>query len=199
MSMNEYLILVNAEHPLKSTELTDLVSVCAEYPDILIRREAQSALSALLLAIGSGDQIVPVSGYRSRAEQVEIYESSLKENGLEFTRKYVALPGCSEHETGLAIDLALNEGEIDFICPDFPYDGICGDFRKAAADFGFIERYPKGKESVTGIGHEPWHFRYVGCPHARTITELALTLEEYISSCPDKEKDYEKDKALSRN
>ena len=196
--MNEYLILVNAAHPLKAGEPADLVSVCAEYPDILLRREAQKALNALLLAIGSGDRIVPVSGYRSRAEQTDIYESSLKENGPEFTRKYVALPGCSEHETGLAIDLALNAGEIDFLCPDFPYDGICGDFRTAAADFGFIERYPKGKEAVTGIGHEPWHFRYVGCPYARQITELALTLEEYSSSCPDKEKDYEKYEALSR-
>ncbi len=113
-------------------------------------------------------------------EQTQIYEDSLRENGGEFTKKFVALPGCSEHQTGLAIDLGLCKEEIDFICPDFPYEGICQKFRQMAPDYGFVERYPAGKEKVTGIGHEPWHFRYVGRPHARIMTDRGLVLEEYL-------------------
>ena len=113
-------------------------------------------------------------------EQQEIWDSSLRENGEDFTRKYVALPGCSEHQTGLAIDLALRAEEIDFIRPAFPYDGVCGQFRALAADYGFIERYEAGKERVTGIAAEPWHFRYVGRPHARLMRERGLCLEEYV-------------------
>ena len=90
----------------------------------------------------------------------------MAESGLAFTHKYVAYPGCSEHQTGLAIDLGKAAGHIDFIRPAFPYDGTCGAFRRAAAAYGFIERYQKGKESLTGIAREPWHFRYVGLPHA---------------------------------
>ena len=92
----------------------------------------------------------------------------------------VAVPGHSEHETGLAIDLGLKLDVIDFIRPEFPYEGICQTFRKLAPRYGFVERYPKGKEAVTGIGQEPWHFRYVGAPHAEIMTEKGMVLEEYI-------------------
>ncbi len=92
----------------------------------------------------------------------------------------MALPGHSEHQTGLAIDLGAKREQIDFIRPDFPYTGPCGDFRKGAAGHGFILRYPEGKESITGIGHEPWHFRYVGTPHAAIIQSRNMALEEYI-------------------
>ena len=70
---------------------------------------------------------------------------------------------------------------MDFIRPAFPYDGIAGAFRAAAPRCGFIERYPRGKEAVTGIAHEPWHFRYVGCPHAGIMAAHGFTLEEYIA------------------
>lgn len=83
----------------------------------------------------------------------------------------------SEHQTGLAIDLAENKEQIDFICPHFPYTGICGEFRAAAPRFGFIERYVSGKEQITGIGAEPWHFRYVGYPHS------VIMAEKNYSSC----------------
>lgn len=124
--------------------------------------------------------IVGVSGYRTREEQVQIFEDSLKENGREFTEKYVAFPGHSEHQTGLAIDLAENRDEIDFICPEFPREGICQRFREKMAGFGFIERYAKEKQNVTGIGAEPWHFRYVGTPHARLMQQKGMALEEYV-------------------
>lgn len=180
MKNNDNLILVNSRHPVPFGQPDDLVCV-PDYPHIKLRREALEALNGLLAEIGGTGQIVPVSGYRSREEQRQIYESSLLENGGEFTRKYVARPGCSEHETGLAIDLALNREPIDFIRPDFPYDGICGEFRKLAFRYGFVERYPAGKEQITGIAHEPWHFRYVGCPHSELMTLNAMTLEEYLA------------------
>lgn len=92
----------------------------------------------------------------------------------------MARPGCSEHQTGLAIDLGENGPEVDFLCPAFPDSGPCGALRRRAADFGFVLRYPKGKENVTGIGYEPWHFRYVGWPHAKLMEEKHLVLEEYL-------------------
>lgn len=126
------------------------------------------------------ESIALVSGYRSEKEQTDIYESSLKENGAEFTAKFVALPNHSEHQTGLAIDLGLEKENIDFICPDFPYEGICEKFRAAAPQYGFIERYRKGKENITKIAPEPWHFRYVGFPHSAIISENNFAFEEYI-------------------
>ena len=130
--------------------------------------------------MGGEGKIIPVSGYRPHAEQLALWEETLRAQGEEFTRKYVAIPGCSEHESGLAIDLAADAPDIDFICPEFPPTGICQIFREKAPFYGFIQRYPKGKEDITGISEEPWHFRYVGMPHSKIIAERGLVLEEYI-------------------
>lgn len=183
MKTIDYLMLINrasapVEHAKNERERLSPVGGT----DVLLERQAAHALEQLMERIDGWQYIVPVSGWRSGAEQKQIWEDSLRENGMEFTRTYVALPGHSEHESGLAIDLGLKKDEIDFIRPDFPYDGICGAFRALAPDYGFIERYPKGKEAVTGIGHEPWHFRYIGTKHARILTEAGMTLEEYILS-----------------
>lgn len=174
------LQLVNALHPLECENEEEFVPANPNYPHILINCKVANALQLVLKTISSGNEIIPVSGYRSFEEQTKIYDDSLKENGEIFTKKFVALPGRSEHQTGLAIDLALNKEKIDFICPDFPYEGICEVFRQTAYDYGFIERYPKGKENITGISHEPWHFRYVGYPHSRIIQQKGVTFEEYI-------------------
>ena len=173
------LLLVNARHPYRDNSRKFYVSLNSRYEETLLSREAANALQLIFQKISSGNAIVPVSGYRTLEEQVNIYNTSLKDNGEEFTRKYVALPNHSEHQTGLAIDLGLNKPDIDFIRPDFPYGGICEEFRQAAPDYGFIERYAKDKESITGISHEPWHFRYVGYPHSKIITEQVFSLEEY--------------------
>lgn len=173
------LILVNADHPFRARSQPDLVPVAGT--EILLERRAAQALDRLMAALGDGwRDIVPVSGWRSQEEQQAIWDDSLRDNGLAFTQTYVARPGCSEHQTGLAIDLGLRQETIDFIRPDFPYHGICQAFRREMARFGFLQRYPAGKEAVTGIGHEPWHFRYVGTPHAALLAERGLTLEEYI-------------------
>lgn len=152
-----------------------------EGEEILYERTAAGALKNLIHEIGGAGQIVPVSAWRSMAEQQKIWDDSLAENGLEFTQNYVAVSGHSEHQTGLAIDLALNKPEIDFIRPDFPYEGICQTFRQRAAAHGFVERYQEGKQAITGIEHEPWHFRYVGTPHAEIMTQMGMALEEYLA------------------
>lgn len=175
------LVLINAHYPLRSTAANGLTPVDPRFPDILMQRDAANVLQLILDKLSAGNAIVPVSGYRSSAQQRAIFDDSLKENGAEFTRKYVALPDHSEHQTGLAIDLGLNQADMDFICPDFPYEGICDAFRRAAPCYGFIQRYERGKEEITGIAHEPWHFRYVGYPHSRIIAENGLSLEEYIT------------------
>lgn len=174
------LILVNEHYGIQGEPEDFLVPAWERMPEILLQRCAAALLNELMQEIHGWRYIVPVSGYRPLAEQQRIWDDSLEENGLEFTRKYVALPGHSEHQTGLAIDLGLKQENIDFIRPDFPYTGICQIFRKKAAKYGFILRYPAGKERVTGIGHEPWHFRYVGAPHAEIMDKNNLTLEEYI-------------------
>lgn len=174
------LILVNAVCPLKKEpEETKLCSVLGDH-NIEMIKEAAEKLKELTEYVKIGKNIVGVSGFRSLREQQQIYQESLAENGEEFTKKYVALPNHSEHQSGLAIDVAKRQKEIDFICPEFPYKGIFGKFRKYAADFGFVERYPKEKEKITGIGAEPWHFRYVGTPHAKLMYERNMVLEEYI-------------------
>ena len=173
------LLLVNKNYPLRDNNVKGLVPADVRFPNILMKRDVANVLQLIFEKISAGNSIVPVSGYRSLEEQTAIYDGSLKDNGEDFTRKYVALPNHSEHQTGLAIDLGLNEKEIDFIRPDFPYGGICEEFRQAAPDYGFIERYAKDKESITGISHEPWHFRYVGYPHSKIMQENGFSLEEY--------------------
>lgn len=158
------LVLVNRAHPLHEKERSALTSVDPHHPDILLESRARQLLSACIQKAGGQREIVPVSGWRSQQEQQRIWDDSMAEHGETFTRQYVALPGCSEHQTGLAIDLGKAAGYIDFIQPAFPYDGVCGRFRRLAARYGFIERYQRGKEEVTGISAEPWHFRYVGAP-----------------------------------
>lgn len=174
------LILVNQDYGCFRDAADTLWPVRENFPSVRLQRRAVVLLSTLMEQIGGWERIVPVSGWRSFQEQQQIWDDSLAENGVDFTRKFVAFPGHSEHQTGLAIDLALRQETIDFICPEFPYSGICQVFREQAARFGFIERYPAGREGITGIGHEPWHFRYVGVPHSLIMAEKNLTLEEYI-------------------
>ncbi len=177
------LVLVNRKNPINKPEpltIKNLENVRADSKKILLDKTAAIMLRKLIQACIGENEIVPVSGFRPLSEQIAIYNKSLNENGEEFTSKYVALPNHSEHQTGLAIDVAKNEPDIDFICPSFPYEGVCQKFREKAAQYGFIERYPKGKETITGISHEPWHFRYVGNPHSQIISDNNFTLEEYI-------------------
>jgi len=174
------LILVNRDHPYREeSSCKTLISVDAANKNVLLERRVASVYNKLMSKLKAESSITEVSGWRSQREQERIYSETLLENGADFTAKYVALPGHSEHQTGLAVDLALNQLDIDFIRPYFPYTGICGAFREMAGRYGFIERYPKGKENITSIAYEPWHFRYVGVPHAMIMEQMGDTLEEY--------------------
>ncbi|MGM9606038.1 MAG: D-alanyl-D-alanine carboxypeptidase family protein [Oscillospiraceae bacterium] len=180
------LILVNAQHPYhEDAGEHTLLAVDPKTPQVLLEAHAAAALSRLMDKLNGWKQITAVSGWRSREEQQEIYAQSLRDSGRVFTQQFVALPGHSEHQTGLAIDLARTQEHIDFIRPDFPYSGICQVFRQYMASYGFVERYPCGKEAITGIAWEPWHFRYVGTPHAAIMEQHGFVLEEYISFLKD--------------
>ena len=179
------LLLVSAAHPMPEDVRPELTGADENWPQVLLERQAARLLAACIQAVAGKGQIVPVSGWRSREEQQQIWDDTMKTEGERFTRQYVALPGCSEHQTGLAIDLGLAAPHIDFIRPDFPDTGVCGAFKEQAGNYGFILRYPAGKEHITGIAHEPWHFRYVGAPHGAIMTRLGLTLEEYLELLDD--------------
>lgn len=172
----EKLVLVNDSHPLqKEVQESDL----SDFHGVLLCTEVIPSLQRLISAVHGEEDIVPVSGYRSHQEQIALYQNSLEENGRAFTEQFVAKPGCSEHETGLAIDVGLKKDVIDFIRPDFPYVGICQKFREMAPYYGWIQRYTKQKQNLTHIAEEPWHFRYVGYPHARIMDKMDWCLEEY--------------------
>lgn len=174
------LLLVNAGHPLALSDAPELVCVDPRWPEVQLERQAARQLRACIRAVKGENALVPVSGWRSLAQQQAIWDDTMRQEGEAFTRQYVAFPGCSEHQTGLAIDLGLAAETIDFIRPNFPHSGVCSAFRKLAACYGFVLRYPAGKESITGIAHEPWHFRYVGIPHAQFMASQCLVLEEYV-------------------
>lgn len=174
------LILINRDYKLKQNRPIDLVPFSKEFSSILLERKTMAALHFVLDKIGAKDDIVPVSGYRTKKEQEEIFNTSLKEDGEEFTLKYVALPDTSEHQSGYAIDLGLKMDNIDFIRPSFPYYGICNKYRREAVKYGFIERYHESKTAITKISKEEWHFRYVGYPHSEIINKNNFCLEEYI-------------------
>lgn len=175
------LILVNSQHPLhREPDENSLVPFPSESGQILLSQVASPSLTRLLDTVGARQSIRVCSGWRSGAEQESIYQSALAEHGEAFTAQFVAKPGQSEHQTGLAVDLGINAPKKDVVCPEFPDSGVCRAFRQKAAAFGWIERYPLGKERITGIAHEPWHFRYVGFPHAAIISRHSFALEEYL-------------------
>ncbi|MFM1651045.1 M15 family metallopeptidase [Brevibacillus sp. B_LB10_24] len=181
-----HLILVNRQHPVMQSgtgpdllPVSDVQAVQLPGGEISLQKECLKQLGALLQACRAMDRIVIVSGYRSKQEQEELYETSLQENGAAFTASYVARPGESEHQTGLAVDVGENTDDVDFICPSFPDYGVCRTFKQLAAEYGFIQRYKADKEHITNIACEPWHFRYVGYPHSAIIEQRGFSLEEY--------------------
>lgn len=145
----------------------------------LMRREAAYMLERLFGAARSqGMHLLGVSAYRSYERQKQIYEESIKKRGLEHTERYIAMPGTSEHQSGLAIDVSNRklEGELEETFADSP-EGIW--LAANASLYGYVIRYPKGRESVTGYAYEPWHIRYVTQPLAYYLTKMGFVLEEY--------------------
>ena len=129
-----------------------------------------------------GIQTVLLGSYRTIQQQEEIFEKNLMEFGMEYTCKYVAKPGCSEHHTGLAIDVGiLLEGKLYHAREDLlSVDHLFKIIQKKLPKYGFLLRYPKGKESITKIAYEPWHYRYIDSPQiAQEITDKEICFEEY--------------------
>ncbi len=172
------LILVNPSHPLRQRNF-NLVSLkslgSTEKMDFVAAQMLQRAIWECKI-----QSVVAVSGWRSQKQQEQLYMDSLRDNGAAYTQNFVALPGCSEHECGLAIDLAEKKDVIDPICPFLPTDGAFAKLRKKLVQCGFIERYRQEKQAITKIAAEPWHFRFVGFPHSILIEQRGWALEEYV-------------------
>ena len=129
-----------------------------------------------------GIQIELDSVYRSVARQKEIVAEFTQKYGADYVKQYVAVPGYSEHHTGLAVDICLVvDGKvIDDNDEMIAQKEIFAQIHPLLAEYGFILRYPQGKERITGYSYEPWHFRYVGKETAKKICDAGLVLEEYL-------------------
>ena len=139
-----------------------------------LTKECSSAFSELRKgASAQGLSIYAVSGYRSYEYQKGLYARYAARDGYAAADRYSARAGHSEHQTGLAID--CNSVQQSFAKTS---EGIW--LAKHCHEYGFILRYPQGKEDVTGYMYEPWHIRYVGKDNAAKIAETGLTLEEYF-------------------
>lgn len=157
----------------------------------LLRSEAAKALERLFAAAyRDGYKLSGVSGYRSYSRQYQIFTNNILTKGKAHTLKYSAVPGTSEHQTGLAIDVSCESLGYDLSTSfsDTPEGKWLAD---NAYRFGYIIRYPKGKGSITGYAYEPWHIRYVGKGLAKYLYENDLTLEEYYKYEPSKNFDFE--------
>lgn len=117
--------------------------------------------------------------YRSLETQENLFLKCMKKYGLDYAENIVEMPGTSEHHTGQAIDLIIKKDGVWFEGDDLlNEEEIFNKIYKSLKYFGFILRYPKDKEDVTGYGYEPWHIRYIGVDDAMKIENL--TLEEYL-------------------
>lgn len=147
-----------------------------------MRSEAAEAIERLFAdAKQQGVELLGVSAYRSHKDQQSLFNYYVNKDGYEAAKAYSALPGTSEHETGLAIDVTGGNGEC---AAENCFAGTkeAKWLEKHAPEYGFIIRYPKGKESITGYQYEPWHLRYVGKTIAAEISKRGITLEEYYNT-----------------
>lgn len=150
--------------------------------DMKVAASLSHTLTSLFAAADKdGVKLMLSSAYRSAADQQAMYSTYLKMNGKQYVQDYVAVPGASEHQTGLAVDLAVASNSCKANASACSLDApAIAWLRKHAAEYGFIERYPEGKQSITGIAGEHWHYRYVGVPLAKALTNASMTLDEFV-------------------
>ncbi|MBQ8305932.1 MAG: M15 family metallopeptidase [Blautia sp.] len=129
-------------------------------------------------ARAQGLSVVLASGYRGYAEQTWLFQEKVSEYGEERAETIVARPGTSEHQTGLAAD--ITDAYYEVKKQELEYTDLYEWMSRHCQEYGFIVRYPRDKEDITGIIYEPWHFRYVGIPAATYIMEQGITLEEFL-------------------
>ncbi|MDO4273701.1 MAG: M15 family metallopeptidase [Eubacteriales bacterium] len=176
--MKLYTRLINREHPLPEDFVPEhLIDIGIPFdaqpgdPKRLLEAKAARAAAALInRSRQEGLNIYGVSGYRSYLRQKELYTGS----------PYVAAPGTSEHQSGLALDVSCPEIRME-LTEDFAStpEGIW--LTRNVSLYGFILRYPKNKEHITQVPYEPWHIRYVTKPLAAYLALTGMTLEEYHS------------------
>lgn len=182
----ELLVLVNKDHPLPdnySVELHELKNGSCSVAACMY-----DALAAMLSdGTDAGGNFVVASAYRDAAYQQQLLEEDVAASmaaGLSWEEAYeketreTMPPGCSEHATGLAVDLVA----LDYQILDAQQARTMENqwLQEHCSEYGFILRYPKEKEAITGISYEPWHFRYVGEQAEREIMNKGITLEEYL-------------------
>lgn len=173
------LILVNADHPLPEDFSVALKELrFGHHVDERIYPELQQMFDD---ARAAGIYPLINESFRTRERQQEIMDKYIAsyeaagmshEEAVKKAREIVALPGTSEHELGLALDI-IAEYDADSTA-------TWNWLKENSWKYGFILRYPADKVEITGYSYEPWHFRYVGCPAAQEITEQGLCLEEYV-------------------
>ena len=179
--MTDYEMLVNRGHKLSPLYKPEgLIEVPRDQFNIVVPHKLSAVvydnfLQLQEIAQKEGIQLRINSAYRSYGEQSLIWAKTLARRGLEYTQKHVAPPGASEHQTGLAADFTkVVNGINDNLTPE-----ESNWLAEKGAPHGFILRYPKEKESITGFDYEAWHFRYVNPDLAQFLYENSLTLEEY--------------------
>ena len=181
-----YLMLANLDHPLPADWEIETVTISN---GLEVDQRIISALDDMLDDCrAAGLSPLVCSAYRTVQRQTELFEEKidvLMADGLSYDEAYaaaatvVAIPGTSEHNLGLAVDIcALDYQILDDAQADTPEQQW---LMEHCAEYGFILRYPKGKEDMTGIIWEPWHYRYVGVEAAQDISQSGLCLEEYLA------------------
>ncbi len=187
--VSTYPRLVNNANLLGSDYTPPELTVLRGIPDgtsIQLNFDAATAFTKLYNAIvADGLGLIPLSGYRTYQEQQGIYDWNVElhksegmtdEEAREYTLRFVAIPGSSEHQYGRSIDVTI-DGTTNH---DF-HNTEQGRWLMAHAhEFGFVIRYPEDKMEITGIAYEPWHLRYVGLEHAEYMRTNDLCLEEYV-------------------
>lgn len=146
-----------------------------------INPTAQAALNEMMAdARSAGHELSVISSYRSYSYQQDLYNRYVSSHGEAQAKRFAAQPGHSEHQTGLTFDLGGTESQGNWLSGSFG-DTPAGKWLAANAHkYGFIVRYPKGKEAITGYIYEPWHFRYLGVENATKVYNSGLTLEEFL-------------------
>ena len=185
------LVLVNADHEFRFPETRDDVSVYDnKSPSYKVGDRTVTLSMTTIDAFNKlmddfyaqtacrDVMIVSGGGYRSEEYQRQLYTDRVASQGAEAAARYVALPGNSEHHTGLAMDLTVytDSGEGHTLRTYEKCAWLVDNFE----NYGFSMRYPEEKEDITGIGYESWHYRYVGVPHSLIMKEKNMCFEEYV-------------------
>lgn len=184
-NFDDILVLVNKTHTVSADKVPgDLTSPNVQFSleawNKLLRSEAALALEEMFKQAASEDiNLLAVSGYRSYQTQAAIFAYQASQVGETQANRTSARAGQSEHQTGLAIDITCPSVDQK-LSQHFGSTPEGKWVAEHAAEYGFIIRYPKGKESITGYSFEPWHLRYVGIEAAQAISSQGLTLEEYL-------------------